>query len=323
MATHNVRMGEVDISLIAKVKPAIAVPLVEQAPGGLFPLQSSAWETDEFRIFRGWPVPAPPVEVRAQTLVSSVGEVLGTREDPTSVSTGAAMRWVVDDAFYSTDTLQWLPVIGETPWTVEVAHAPVLIHDFGYQMGRERFTADVLNFDSDTKNFMRADFNNTLRGVDCYTVIMVVTLHSIYGTTADVPYNGLWCPCDNEGGWVSVTTQGNFIYLESDNAPRVRNLSISDQLKSTSPAFLALVLDRPTSTVYAGMGPQNIRHQRSFVGEAVAPPYLEIHLGKSGADLEHTSDMALLDLGVYPRALSATEVANEFSLLAMTYGGDK
>ena len=335
MAVVSLKPGTATVQLDARAKSSVLPAQALGVPGGLFPLRASAWEVDEYRIMAGWPVPVPPCDVRIPTLVSATGEVLASREDPGSVFTEAALRWVADPAYYDTDALRWTPIQGNAPvWNTSVGYAPVLIDDYSYRVGEERFNnMTALNFDSDTRNHMWADFTGSVASGVGYTVIMVFSPNSVYGNDVSVPYNGLWChggatPAGDTfaeplpDGYANFTIQGNYLYLETDSAARTRGISISEQLNSAAPTFLAMVIQRPVTTLYAATGPSRMIYKGMASGEVGTALDGRVVLGRSTGDVLHTADMALFDLGIYANALTPAEVRAEFAVLSRVYGGD-
>jgi hypothetical protein len=312
-------------------------PQATVAPGGLYPLHAAAYEVDEYRIMAGWPVPVPPYEIRANTMISAIGEVFAQRSDPTSVVTDATVRWVADADYYSVTDLKWRPLsVGplNMDWGTSGNYAPVLIPEYEYRVKNERFYRTALNFDSDTRKHMWLDMSGVMGGLSGYTVIMVMSPNSQYGNNLSVPYNGLWCPGrpspgtdtfteDTGDSWMGITMQGQYLYLETESKERTRGISINPALNDNAPMYLAMVFQRPDVVFYVGEGPSSVRVKTLPSGEAAATSLNgEIVLGRTTGDVLHTADMALFDLGIYTKLLTATEVAAEFSKLSQAYGGD-
>lgn len=305
-----------------------------ELPRGLYPLKSSAWEIDEYRIKAGWPISVPSCDIRSLTLASAVGSIVGSRDTPTALLTNAEVRWVADDDLWNPTTLRWVPLQGSEPvWETSVAYAPSLITNYEYRIDDERFMEmSALNFDSDTRNHMWANFSYTFGGSSGYTVIMVMSPNSAYGNDLDVPYNGLWCPGGTtpagdtfaeplEDHWTSVTMQGQYLYLETEQVARTRGISIHQQLSSSAPTYIAMVITRPQTILYAGTGPNNIQSKTMLTGSEPVPLNGKVALGRSNGDVLHTADMALFDLGLYANVLTAAEVQREFAILSRAYGG--
>jgi hypothetical protein len=301
-------------------------------------LKTAAYEVDEYRVMAGWPVAVPQFEIRAICEVSADGEIVTARDDNTSISTGALIRWVADDLYFDQTALLWNPVqdgTGTKPvWTSTVAYMPVLVDDFTYRVKDEVFTQNAVNFDSDTKNHMWADFTATIGGGAGYTVIMAMSPNSAFGNDIDVPYNGLWCPgrptpdaedtfTDDIGAtWMATTIQGGYLYLSTESRDPTRAISIQPGLNSNAPLYIAMVYARPTMYYYVGNGPSSIRVKTLEVGPDPGIMDDFVVLGRSTGDVLHTADMALFDLGIYADILTAEEVSNEFALLSGVYGGD-
>lgn len=311
-------------------------PQLENIPGGLYPLKMAVWNTDEYRIANGWPVPVPTYDIRAKAVVSAQGEVIESREDPRSVITGATVRWVSDSDTYDETELTWYPIQGESlVWETAPNYAPTFITEYEYLVNNEIFLQDALNFDSDSFEHMWANVDPVLGGGNSYTVIMVGAMNSVYGNNLTVPYSGLWCPGqptpapgevmaeDPVDGWVSLTLQGNTLYLESDQSARKPALGISHLVSATQPFIVAMVVSRPTTTLYAGVGPSSIITSSVNIGKDVKPMEGQVVLGRTNGDILHTADMALMDLGFYSDVLTATQIKSEFSTLSAIYGGDK
>lgn len=334
MAIRRMRLEKTQLSNRARARAFVEPGPMPEPPGGLYPLHAAAYEIDEYRMLKGWPVAVPKLDIRASALVSCTGEVVSSREAQTGVTTGAFVRWVADEELYDPTTLTWAPLQGGNQlWYTSVEYAPTLIQNYEYRMGSERFTQmTALNFDSDTQNHMWTDLSRSLGSAGGYTVIMVASPNSIYGNDEDVSYNGLWSfgvPTppgetfaeETGAGWNSLTIQGNFVYYESESVPRTRSVAIGDQLERTSPTYLAAVFSRPEVTLYAATGPDSMSSITIPGGDPVGLDD-RVVLGRTTGDVQHTADLALFDLGLYPEALSAEKVRAEVAMLARVYGGD-
>ncbi len=332
----RLRPTPVEITLAAEMRLNEDAPQVYEAPGGLYPLRSRAFELEEYRLMAGWPVPQPRYDIHANPMVSGAGSTFTDRVTPNNIKTGALTRWIPDPVYYDTAALRWRPVQDQTTgifWQSSVNPMPTLITDYTYRLGTEVFVRQALNFDSDASKHLWADLTATLGGSAGYTVIMVMSPNSVYGNDETVPFNGLWCPGYPSPGtqtfteppfehYVSMTMEGTYLYYEDENTPRTRTLSMANGLNSNAPMYLAMVFTRPQFSIYVGEGPSSIR-VKSIPAGTVSPVPLDGHvtLGRTPGDILHTADMALLDLGVYGEELSPTRIQTEFSLLAQSYGG--
>jgi hypothetical protein len=326
MAVKRMTPGTAAIRLEARTKLNETPPPRGEAPGGLYPMIARAFEVDEFRLKHGWPVPVPKYDIHADTMISASGEVFTDRDDPTAISTGALLRWVADANTFDETSLRWSPVQNNTGspsyFQTSVQHAPVLIDNYEYRIGDERFYRDALNFDSDSANHMWGDFTTTIGGSSGYTLIMVLSPNSTFGNNVAVPYNGLWCPQDTENAFMSLTMQGRYLYLDTEAIPRTRVISIDPALNTNAPLMVAVVFGRPETYFYVGPGPSAVRVQSMPTGSypvALSNSYL---LGCATGDTTHTADMALFDLSIYADRLTAPQVADQFALLSQAYGGD-
>jgi hypothetical protein len=336
MAVKYIRTGKSSFqssaSLTAHAKPAGRKKL----PEGLSPIRLSAFQMDEYRLRSGWPTAVPDYDIRARTLASAEGEVITDRETPFSITTGALTRWVADEEYYDTTSLTWTPLQSSVPlvWESSTEYAPTFLPQYEYGVNEERFYQNGLNFDSDSREHMWCNMNAALAGAAGYTVIMVANLNSVYGNNLDLPYNGIWCPgratplADTfsepiSDAWVAVHLQGGYIYVDSDEAPRTRSLPVSDLLASEAPVYLAMVIGKPTTVIYAGTGPSTISRNQVRTGDRTEPLTGDVVLGRTRGDVLHTADMTVMDLGIYADRLTREEVAAEFALLSSVYGGDK
>jgi len=150
---------------------------------------------------------------------------------------------------------------------------------------------------------------------------MVMSPNSIFDNNVDIPYNGLLCPKSKAGDYFDLTMQGNYLWLESESTDRIRAISINPSVRASAPSYIALVMDRPQATFYVGSGPDSVRVQRFPSGKTGANMVLNMYLGRSTEDLDHTADMALFDLGIYPDRLTPGEIHDEFAILARAFGG--
>src|ERR1044072_2518341 len=118
MADVSMVPGRTEIQLTARGRASRIPPEIRDVPGGLYPLMSSGWEVDEYRLMAGWavagrgcgirvggladewrlragwPVPVPDCDIRIECLVSAEGDILSNRDSPTALITNATMRWV-------------------------------------------------------------------------------------------------------------------------------------------------------------------------------------------------------------------------------------
>lgn len=335
MAIVSFTPGRTDISLLATVRVSFEPQPIYEPPGGLYPMRSAAYELNEYRIMAGWPVPVPPYDVHNVGVVSATGERITGREDPLSLTTNAVARWVADEDYYNTTTLTWVAVQrdAELVWKTSTDYTPTFMSGYEYRVGDERIYRNALNFDSDTRDHMWCDLERVLGGSAGYTVIMVVSLNSVYGNNVDVPYNGLWCPGratpagetfaeSIDPNWMSVTVQGQYLWFETESDARQAAIPVYGSLSSPAPFYLAMVFGRPETHFYAGPGPSNLQVKTMKAGLASVPLDNGVVLGRGTGDVLHTADMALFDLGIYANPLSAAEIRDEFSKLSRVYGGD-
>lgn len=329
-------LSNVNIQAEVQARFTVDVPAVTEVPGGLYPLHAAAFQIDEFRIMSGWPVPVPPHEIRTNVLVSCYGEILSTRDAPEQINTGAYIRWIADEQYFDPDALRWTPLqAGGTEWRSSVEYLPTLIEDYSYRLGDELFThVSALNFDTDTRNHMWANFAASFGGGTGYTVVMVLSPNSVFGNDPAQPYSGLWC----QGGptpvgdtftetvsdpyWANFTMQSHYLWMTTETRSAARGVSVNNPLSRTAPSYLAIVNTRPDVTIYVGTGPSNIQSKTLPTGTDVVPQNSGIVLGRSTGDVLHTMDMALFELSLYANPLTATEIRDEFALLSRAYGGD-
>lgn len=332
------KTGKTEIQMTTEMKVTNRPSATEAPPGGLYPMQTKAWEMDEYRMLQGWPVAVPGHDIRCNTMLSAVGEVFGVRDDNTAIETGALIRWVADENFFSEEALKWYSIQdgtgGQSAWESSVEALPVLIDDYEYRVDNERFIESTLNFDSDTQNHLWCDFTSTIGGSSGYTVIMVMSPNSVYGNNADVPFHGLWCPGGPtgvgdtfdeplEGDWVSITLQGDYLYYETNTIARMRAISIAQQLTSNAPMYLAFCIGPIESVFYVGFGSESIRNVRLHSSPNLTALHNSVLIGRSNGDILHCADMALFDVGIYGDKLNNAQVANEFAILSRAYGGSQ
>lgn len=316
--------GKTEIQLTARASANRIPPELLEVPGGLYPLHSAAFEVDEYRILSGWPVPVPSGDIRIECLVSASGDVLSDRGVPTSITTGADLRWVADTAFYDQTAGQWAAMQGNGAlWQATPGHLPTLITDYEYRVGDERFVnMTALNFDSNTEDYMWANMDLLLGGVTGYTVIMVMNPNSIYGNDLNVVDNAIWSPQDTDGNWVMFSIRNQALYMTTETRWEQRGVDLGNALASTAPCYLALVVDRPQTALYAASGPSRVLVKSLPAGEAPVPLSTRFWLGNGPFEGTGTMDMALMDLGFYGKPLSKDEVVREITNLSTVYGGD-
>ena len=325
MAIVPITPGKTEAQLTARSKMHRIPPALLEVPGGLYPLKSAAFEVDEYRILSGWPVPVPDCDIRIECLVSAEGDLLSNRDSPLALVTNADMRWVADDAYYDQISLLWTPIQGgSSPWVTSVDHAPTLVTDYEYRFGDERFVGmSALNFDSDTNDYMWNNLDLFMGGTMGYTVIMVLSPNSIYGNNDAVDSNALWAPDATDGIYAMFTVKDQAVYMTTESLPAQKGVAIGNGLSSTAPTFLALVVSRPQTTLYAASGPSNVLTRALAAGSAPEPLSTRFWLGNSPLTSTATMDMALLDLGIYGNPLTKAQVVAEITALSGVYGGDK
>lgn len=324
MASIPITPGKTEAQLVARGRAHRIPPALLSAPGGLFPLKSAAFEVDEYRILSGWPVPVPDCDIRISCLVSAEGDVLSNRDAPTALTTNADMRWVADDSYYDQTSLLWAPIQGNSsPWATSAGNAPTLVTDYEYTIGDERFAnMSALNFDSNTVDYMWNNLDLIMGGSFGYTVIMVLSPNSIYGNDVDVDNNALWSPDAISGNYALFTVKDQAVWMTTEEIPNQKGVAIGNGLASTAPTFLALVVRRPQTTLYAASGPSKVLTKALAAGAAPEALNTRFWLGNSPLASSASMDMALLDLGIYGNPLTKAEVVAEITALSSVYGGD-
>lgn len=330
--------GKTEIQLTARNRASRIPPRLLNVPGGLYPMMSAAFEVDEYRIMSGWPVPVPDCDIQIECLVSADGEVLGNRDSPLALTTNADMRWVADSSYYDQVTCQWVPIQGHvTPWETTPDHAPTLITDYEYVLGDERFVdMSALNFDSDTSDYMWNDLALMMGGTFGYTVIMVLCPNSVYGNNQTVTNNALFGPTssiitgtDSSGkpildgsAWVQFTVSDKMLWMTTEEKRRSKGVAMGNGEENTTPFYLAMVVQRPQTTLYASSGPSKVDSKALAAGAAPEALNTRFWLGNGPFPENSSMDMALMDLSIYGNALSKKDVLAEFSSLSSVYGGD-
>jgi hypothetical protein len=159
-------------------------------------------------------------------------------------------------------------------------------------------------------------------GVTGYTVLMVLSPNSIYGNDDTVDNNALWGPDSVSGAWTMFTVKDQAIWMRTEEQPDQMGVAIGNGLASTALTYVALVVGRPQTTLYAASGPSKVLHKALAAGAAPEPLSTRFWLGNGPFLDSATMDMALLDLGIYGRPLSQAEVVSEITSLSTVYGGD-
>lgn len=330
MAIVSLTPGTVSTTVNSSMRIVHAPTNLTDIPGGLYPLKLMIYDVPEYRMQNGWPTDLPPIDFHAETLMSVDGEVLADRLQPYQVTTGAETRWIVDEDYFDPTELSWLPYQNDVPLMLRSSaeYIPTLIEDYSYRVGKEVFVAKALNFDADARQHMWLDTAGVMP-FSGYTVILVASLNSAYGNTQDIPYNGIWChggptpegdtfPEDADA-FFNVTYQGNYLYGETEQHMPTRGVPVP--LSQSAPVYLALSFGHPMMGLYAASGPSSIRKASCLSGPDQVGLDPGVVLGRSSGDVLHTADMALMDLNLYGRILSDTEIAAEIALLSSVYGG--
>ena len=286
-------------------------------------MRSAAFEVDEYRLMSGWPVVVPSCDIAVPVLVSGAGLALDNRDSPTALTTNADLRWVADDSYYDQVSLLWRSIQGNSTWASGPTNAPVLLSDYAYRVGDEMFTdMTVLNFDSDTASYLTNDLSLLMGGTSGYTVVMVLSPNSFYGNDPNVVSNGLWGPDSTDGSWAAFMVSDQRVWMVTEVYTGQPGVAIGDGLNSSAPTYLALVVNRPQTTLYAGPGPRNVAMRSLVAGARPEPLSTRFWLGNAALPGVGTMDMALFDIGIYANPLSKSQVVSEFALLSQIYGGD-
>lgn len=322
MVQVPIKPGKTEVKLLSRGRAYTIPPILQDVPGGLYPMYSSSFVVDEYRLMGGWPVPVPEGDIRIDCLVSAEGNVLANRDAPTELTTAADMRWIADSNYFDVTSLRWTPIQSTvSPWETTVAHAPTLITDYEYRIGPERFTnMSALNFDSNTNDYMWNNLGLTMGGISGYTVIMVMSPNSVYGNDSTVYSNALWGPEAADGGWVMFTVRNKAVYLTTDNTLEQMGVAIGDALASPAPSYLALVVSKPLTTMYASSGGAQVLSKSLTAGAVAESLSTYFWLGNAPFSTTATMDMALLDLGIYGGLLTKSQVMSEFAKLSQVYG---
>lgn len=332
MATIQVVTGATTVTHTTTTKVSYIDDTNQNLPQGLNPLRLMLYTVPEYRILNGWPVSAPRYDVSGKTLVDATGDTLADRPDPFSVSTMASARWIADDTYYDPSELVWRPFQSrlDLAWSTSTDYAPTLLDAYSYSVGKEVFYRNALNFDAEASQHMWLGPNNLQ--MNGYTMVMVLSLSSFYGSNT-APYKGLWCfgeptpaagqPISEtpDGGWVNLTQVGNRLWVETDQSKNTAGVAVGDVVAQTRPVYLAMVVSRPSVSVYVATGPSSIRSTTVPIGTEQVRMDPDIVLGRSTGDVLHSMDMSLFDLGFYTEALNAEQIQAEISTLSQVYGG--
>ena len=231
---------------------------------------------------------------------------------------------MADDNYYDQTSLLWTPIQGNvSPWVTSSTNAPTLFTDYEYTIGDERFVdMTVLNFDSNTHDFMWNNLDLIMGGTTGYTVIMVLSPNSLYGNDDTVADNALWGPDSLSGAWSQFTVKNQALYLTTEEIPAQKGVAFGSASHTTAPTYLALVVSRPQTTMYVASGPSKVLSKALAAGASPEPLSTRFWLGNGPFLDSATMDMALFDLGIYGNPLTKAEVVTEFASLSTIYGGD-
>ena len=166
------------------------------------------------------------------------------------------------------------------------------------------------------------DLSLYMGGVEGYTVIMVLCPNSIYGNDPTVIDNGLWGPASTDGAWHTFTFRDQAVCMTTELNPEQKGVAIGNALASTAPTYLAMVVGRPQTTLYAGL--RALQSESEVIALRSGPsapehPFLARQRPFLG-NRDHGH--GLLDLGIYGGPLTNSEVVTEFAALSSIYGGD-
>lgn len=323
MTAHHPKLGSVEVTLTARTLVRKVPQIETEIPGGLVPLVARHYEIDEYRLLMGWPQPIPSFDARTVTEAVVLGEAVTFRPEPESIMTKALHRWTASSG-YDPTALRWrslrssTPDLGSLDMTLVTSHIPAKIDNYEYRIHDERFHQSALVFDADDQSYINLDLG-IFGFSSAITVVMVCSPSPPTGA-----YAGLFSNSNTSGYFYKVIVQGQYLYLRTDRNfdTSGRGPAINPALNSNNPFYIALVLMRPTSMLYAGQGPSSFQVSAVEAGSQQVVVPSQFTIGRDPADLTHNISMALLDFSIYPNALTSDDVAVEFATLSQVYGGD-
>lgn len=336
MATHNIKMAKVQFPIGGAVTVALQRPtqLLDEAQFVFHPIRSQVVELDPFVVRKGWPLELPPINAQSRSFVDVGGAILEHRPAPQNVETGAFVRWIASAETFDDVDYTWVPTFSEAPyvWKSSADFAPTLAEDFQYAAGKEVIIRDAINFDATNQEHMWSQFQAGLEGTSGYTVLMVVWLNSTLGNTEERRFMGIWgpgtvVPDPEETEWDESANEGFALLLEdlelvvdTENGENHVGMPAQLLIETGRPIYLAVSFSYPTSTIWAGLGPDSLQRFYCPVGDVEHFQEMNVILGRSNGSLIHTADMAIFDLGIYSSPLTDGEVRDQISLLSQSYG---
>lgn len=177
------------------------------------------------------------------------------------------------------------------------------------------------NVDSDTTLTQRvhsytANGNYTIQIVGPNGYLVTIGGVQVTSGAASGPYT----TNTSGAGWVLVTVKGRQMFLTTDATAEQPGVAIGEALASSAPSYIALVISRPQTTMYALTGPNRMLSKSLTTGPVPVPLNTRFWLGNSPFTGSASMDMALLDLGIYGTLLTKNQVTTEFALLSQVYG---
>jgi hypothetical protein len=302
------------------------------------PYNMAHFQLDDYRINKGWPVAVPPYDIRATGFVSSTGDIITARPHPASVKTAADLRWIPTTETWDDISLRWSPEDSPNPgytWATSVEYAPTYLDDYSYRVGKEIITRSALNFVSEQHEHIWSDFNGGFGSLGGFTVIMVLSLQSRFGTDGpDVDYAGLFCaghatPASDEdltfdevvtGATSDLHLRGRHLWVDGTEGGFQQLFPINLALTRAQPSYLAITVNPPYTKVYMGFGVSTMQVSSARTGDA-ASNHLDWVIARSTGSLKHCADMSLFDLSLYANPLDEEELLSEVATLSQAYGG--
>lgn len=300
------------------------------------PYNVAQYQLDDYRIRNGWPVEVPKYDVRQEVFASADGEILTSRPNPASITTAADVRWIPTDLTWDPISFKLRPEDGPYAgyvWASSTAFAPTYLTDYSYRVGKEIVSRTGLNFVSANKEHLWSDFNGGFTGLAGYTVIMVLSLESKFGTDGtDLDFSGLLCaghptPASPDtfaeevtGATTDVQLRGRYLWAAANEMGFQQLFPINLALTRAEPSYLAVVVDPPYTKVYMGFGVATMQVAQVRTGLA-EPNNLDWVIGRATGDVLHCADMTLFDLSLYANPLNDNDLLSEIATLSQAYGG--
>lgn len=309
MTNHEQQAQQVKLAVNVGMKAAVDHDFADRT---LYPLRRTRFDMPAYRLRQGIPYAVPNIDVQSVSTVSLSGAtVTNTRPSPLQVAPTSVARWLPTDDTWNGEVWSAQGGGGRT-LVANTWQAPTITHDFHYYVGKELVTRDALLFSTDGVH--SGLISNFTPYMESEWTIMIVG-----------------CPLPPRRNALGVSDYYGAIEHVNENFG-LRQFSTAIQYhQGTQANNTPMALGSQTPVIYAISATETtIRFYRRVLGNTwvltlartngAGVYFMDLLLcGKSG-DLNHTANMALMEVNFYNTRLTDNDFELEASNVYSAYG---